>query len=178
MKILVLLIVMIFTFKLYASDNHNHSHSNLKKLVAVMNPSSGSRVSGTVTFTILENGKVKVEATITNLTPGKHGIHIHEYGDCSDAKAMSAGGHYAGEHKEHSSPESTVRHLGDLGNIEANAEGIGKLSYIDEAISKAGLESIVGRGVIIHEKEDDLKTQPTGNAGGRVACGTIGVTKI
>ena len=77
----------------------------------------------------------------------------------------------------HGSPSSKERHVGDLGNIEADKDGKAHLDYIDTMISFSGANSIIGRGVIVHEKEDDFKTQPTGNAGARVACGVVGIAK-
>ena len=118
-----------------------------------------------------------VVADISGLTPGKHGFHIHEYGDCSSDDGTSAGGHFNPNGMPHSMPTSEQRHVGDLGNIEADKDGKAHLDYFDTVISFSGKNSIVGRGLIVHEKEDDLKTQPTGAAGARVACGVIGVVK-
>jgi Cu-Zn family superoxide dismutase len=77
----------------------------------------------------------------------------------------------------HSSPSSKERHVGDLGNIEADKDGKAHFDYVDTMLSFSGKDSIIGRGVVVHEKEDDLKTQPTGAAGARVACGVIGIAK-
>lgn len=146
------------------------------KAVAVLHPASGSQVMGTVTFT-QAGSEVKVVADITGLTPGKHGFHIHEFGDCSAADASSAGGHFNPTKHQHGAPDASDRHAGDLGNIEADASGKAHLEWSDKMMKLSGDESIVGHAVIVHEKVDDLKTQPTGNAGGRVACGVIGVAK-
>jgi Cu-Zn family superoxide dismutase len=131
---------------------------------------------GVVRFETVEHG-VRVVADITGLAPGKHGFHIHEYGDCSSEDGSSAGGHFNPAGMPHSMPASEKRHAGDLGNIEADNSGKAHLDYVDAVISFTGPNSIVGRGVIVHEKEDDLKTQPTGNAGARLACGVIGIAK-
>ena len=131
---------------------------------------------GTVTFT-KANDAVQVVADVTGLTPGKHGFHIHEFGDCSATDATSAGGHFNPTHKPHGAPDAAERHAGDLGNIEADASGKAHLEWKDKVMKLTGEDSIVGHAVIVHEKADDLKTQPTGNAGGRVACGVIGVAK-
>jgi Cu-Zn family superoxide dismutase len=146
------------------------------KAIAVLLPTAGSNVTGTVTFTASGNN-VKVVADITGLTPGKHGFHIHEFGDCSDPKAASAGGHFNPAHKQHGAPDAGERHAGDLGNIEADASGKAHLEMTDSVMKFSGADSIIGHAVIVHEKADDLKTQPTGDAGGRVACGVIGVAK-
>ena len=116
-------------------------------------------------------------ADITGLKPGKHGFHIHEFGDCSDKEAKSAGGHYNPTKHEHAGPDAPMHHMGDLGNIEADASGKAHLEMKDKDLKLSGENSIIGYGVIVHEKADDLKTQPTGDAGGRVACGVIGVAK-
>jgi len=146
------------------------------KAIAVLHPTAGNNVSGTVTFAA-SGDTVKVVADITGLTPGKHGFHIHEFGDCSDPKAASAGGHFNPSHKQHGAPDASDRHAGDLGNIEADASGKAHLELTDSVMKLSGSDSIIGHAVIVHEKADDLKTQPTGDAGGRVACGVIGVAK-
>ncbi len=146
------------------------------KAIAVLGAASGSSVAGTVTFTSGSDG-VKVVADITGLKPGKHGFHIHEFGDCSAADGKSAGGHYNPTKHEHGAPDVENRHVGDLGNIEADASGKAHLEMTDKMLKLSGDNSIIGYGVIVHEKVDDLKTQPTGDAGGRVACGVIGVAK-
>lgn len=146
------------------------------KAVAVLHPTAGSNVAGTVTFTATGD-EVKVVADLTGLTPGKHGFHIHEFGDCSSPDAKSAGGHFNPGSHQHGAPDSADRHAGDLGNIEADASGKAHLEVSDKMMKLGGNDSIVGHAVIVHEKADDLKTQPTGDAGGRVACGVIGVAK-
>jgi Cu-Zn family superoxide dismutase len=110
-------------------------------------------------------------------TPGRHGFHIHEFGDCSAKDLSSAGSHFNPAMKSHGAPTDEMRHDGDMGNVVADESGKTHLEYIDRKITLDGENSIIGRAVIVHEKEDDLKTQPTGNAGGRVACGVIGKAK-
>ncbi|MEP6937094.1 MAG: superoxide dismutase family protein [Chthoniobacterales bacterium] len=146
------------------------------KAIAVLHPTTGSNVAGTVTFTA-SGDQVKVVADITGLTSGKHGFHIHEFGDCSDPKAASAGGHFNPANHQHGAPDASDRHAGDLGNIEADASGKAHLDLTDKVMKLTGSDSIIGHAVIVHEKADDLKTQPTGDAGGRLACGVIGVAK-
>lgn len=149
---------------------------DVTKAVAVLHPTTGNNVMGTVTFT-KSGDEVKVVADLTGLTPGKHGFHIHEFGDCSSPEAMSAGGHFNPTHHQHGAPDAADRHAGDLGNIEADASGKARLELTDKVLKLDGPDSIVGHAVIVHEKADDFKTQPTGNAGARVACGVIGVAK-
>ena len=149
---------------------------SITKASCVLHPTKGSEVHGTVTFEAVEKG-VHVMAHASGLKPGKHGFHIHEFGDCSSDSATSAGGHFNPTGMPHSMPSSDKRHIGDLGNIEADKDGKAHLDYVDPMLSLHGDNSIIGRGVIVHEKEDDFKTQPTGAAGARLACGVIGVSK-
>ena len=159
-----------------AQQAHQHGGASITKAIAVISPLKGSGVRGIVTFEATELG-VHVIADLTGLTPGKHGFHIHEFGDCSSDDGSSSGGHFNPAGMPHGMPSSDRRHAGDMGNIEAGTDGKAHLDYVDAVMSLSGDHSIVGRAVIVHEKEDDLKTQPTGNAGARVACGVIGVAK-
>ncbi len=148
----------------------------IKKAIAVLQPTKGSSVHGTVSYEAVENG-VHVIAYISGLTAGKHGFHIHEFGDCSADDGSSAGGHFNPGGTSHGAPTAEPRHAGDMGNIEADREGHAALDYVDHVMTLTGERSIIGHAVVVHEKEDDLKTQPTGNAGARVACGVIGIAK-
>ncbi|MDR3635827.1 MAG: superoxide dismutase family protein [Isosphaeraceae bacterium] len=151
-------------------------HGGPTKAIAVLYPTKGSTVSGTVTFTKVEHG-VRVHAHISGLTPGKHGFHIHEFGDSSSPDGKAAGGHFNPEKHQHGGRDAAKRHVGDLGNIEADANGEVDYDEVDKHLAFHGAHSILGRGLVVHEKADDLKTQPTGDAGGRVAVGVIGVAK-
>jgi Cu-Zn family superoxide dismutase len=143
------------------------------KAIAVLSSASASKVTGTVTFTKSGDG-VKVVADISGLTPGKHGFHVHEFGDCSAADATSAGSHFNPTNDPHAGHDADKRHMGDLGNLEADSSGKARLDLTDKHMK---LSAVIGKAVIVHEKADDLKTQPTGDAGGRVACGVIGDAK-
>lgn len=147
----------------------------IKKAIAILHPTQGSSVQGMVTLS-KENGNVKVVADVEGLTPGKHGFHIHEYGDCSAADATSAGGHFNPEEKGHGAPTDDERHVGDLGNIVADADGNAHLEWTDSKIALNGPHGVVGRAVVVHAGEDDLYSQPTGKAGPRSACGVIGIS--
>ncbi len=149
-------------------------HGKVEKAVAVLYPTDGNNVKGTVTFTKVQGG-VKVVADIEGLSPGKHGFHVHEYGDCTALDAKSAGGHFNPENKPHGGPSSKERHVGDLGNIIADEQGKARYEWTDPVISLSGPHSIIGRAVIVHADEDDFTSQPTGNAGARLACGVIGI---
>ena len=136
---------------------------------------SNQHVTGTVTFTQEKNG-VKAVVELTGLSPGKHGIHIHEKTDMSAKDLTSAGGHWDPEgHKQHGGPtsEADKRHAGDLGNLEADASGKAHYEVTVPGVSIGGKNDIVGHSVIVHAKEDDMKSNPAGNAGGRVAGGAI-----
>ena len=131
---------------------------------------------GEVTFTSEANG-VRVVGSFSGLTFGEHGFHIHEKGDCSAPDATSAGGHFNPATKPHAARETPERHAGDLGNLKADPYGLARVDFLDTGITLSGPNSIVGKAVIVHEKADDFKTQPTGNAGARVACGVIEAAK-
>lgn len=147
------------------------------KAGAILQPTQNSNASGWITFTSVETG-IHVKAEIKGLVPnGKHGFHVHEFGDLAKSDGMATGGHYNPTTVPHAGPHEPQRHVGDMGNLEANADGVATLDYIDKHMALNGLSSILGRGVIVHEKADDYVSQPTGNAGGRIAQGVIGVLK-
>jgi len=148
----------------------------INKAIVVLHPTEGNNVSGTITFTKTDEG-IQVVADVSGLTPGKHGFHVHEFGDCSALDATSAGGHFNPEGTKHGAPTDTERHVGDLGNLKANADGKAHLDWTDTFITFSGSHNIIGRAVIVHAGEDDLTSQPTGAAGARVACGIIGIAK-
>lgn len=140
--------------------------------ICVITPTQGNTVTGRITFTT-EEGGVRIVADLEGLTPGKHGFHIHEKGDCSAADASSAGGHFNPNGQSHGAPADVIRHLGDMGNIEADESGKAHLDYLDPAMSLSGENSIIGKSVIVHKDMDDMRTQPTGNSGARIGCGII-----
>lgn len=138
----------------------------------MLNPTKGNKTQGIVSFTKVEGG-VKIVAEVHNLTPGSHGFHIHEFGDCSSPDGMSAGGHFNPKGSKHGAPDGLDRHAGDLGNLVADDQGVAHYERVDNVITLEGPDTIVGRSVVVHANADDFQTQPTGNAGGRVACGVI-----
>lgn len=141
---------------------------------AKLEPRSGSNVSGNVTFTQVGE-MVRINGSLTGHTAGLKGWHIHEKGDCSDPKAESAGGHFNPRGHKHGGPSDAIRHAGDMGNLVVNDRGSATIDVTTGGISvsKDKPDGIIGRALIIHMGEDDLKTDPTGNAGGRAACGVI-----
>jgi len=144
---------------------------DVTKGIVMLESKSGSKVSGTIIFS-KAGDDVEATGDISGLTPGKHGLHIHEKGDCSAADAASAGGHFNPSKKHHGGPSGAERHGGDLGNIEADASGKAHVQWKGK-LSFTGADSIIGKSVVVHEKEDDFKTDPAGNSGARQACGVI-----
>lgn len=144
------------------------------KATASLQPTKGNTASGTLTFT-QQGNRVLVEGKVTGLKPNsEHGFHIHEKGDCSSGDGMSTGGHFNPLNKSHAHFSTPERHAGDLPALRADASGNATMKYEADIITvAAGPTSVVGRGLIVHAQPDDYKTQPTGNAGGRVACAVI-----
>lgn len=142
-------------------------------VIATVRPASGSQVHGEVKFTQV-GARVRVSGEIAGLSPGAHGFHIHEKGDCSAPDGMSTGGHFNPQGKKHGAPNAPDRHAGDLGNLVAGEYGKATLTMMIDGISVGkGVDGVIGRAVIVHANADDLKTDPTGNAGDRIGCGTI-----
>lgn len=130
-------------------------------------------IQGSATFTAGDDG-VEIHVSVDGAPAGTHGFHIHETGDCSAADFSSAGGHFNPTGAPHGGPEDAERHAGDLGNIEIAEDGTGHLYLTSDLISvDEGANAVVGRAVILHADADDLESQPTGAAGGRLACGVI-----
>jgi Cu-Zn family superoxide dismutase len=144
------------------------------KAVAQLEATKGNTATGTVTFE-QRGGKVVVTAEVRGLKPNaEHGFHVHEKGDCSSGDGMSAGGHFNPKGAPHGQPGHGPHHSGDIPALKADANGAAKLVWEgDELTVTDGPLSVVGRGVIVHRDPDDYKTQPTGNAGPRLACGVV-----
>jgi Cu-Zn family superoxide dismutase len=144
------------------------------RATAALQPTKGNKAFGEATFEQVGD-KVRVVLFAQNLPPEREvGFHIHEAGDCSSGDGMSAKGHFNPFGKPHGNPQSSERHAGDLPALKVAKNGRARLDVTVEGISIGqGPGDIVGRGLIIHADPDDYKTQPTGNAGARIACGVI-----
>lgn len=147
----------------------------LHQAVAVLSSTSGSSVSGTVMFEESPSGDVAITGTMIGLDTGKHGFHIHETGNCSAVDASSAGPHFSPEDDQHGakSDPADERHAGDLGNVNADERGRASIELLRSDIDFSGDNSILGRAVVVHREADDFESQPSGDAGKRIACGVI-----
>jgi superoxide dismutase, Cu-Zn family len=140
---------------------------------ALLEPTHGNLTNGTVRFT-QEGDRLLVVAKVHNLPPNtEHGFHLHEKGDCSSGDGMSTGGHFNPDGHPHG-PQNAPHHDGDMPMLKANANGVAEAAFVLQGVTvSAGAHSVVGKGLIVHKDPDDYTTQPTGNAGARVACGVV-----
>ena len=138
---------------------------------------TGNSARGTVRF-MQHGNSVRVSGELTGLKPGaEHGFHVHEKGDCSSGDGMSAGGHFNPAAKPHGQHAHGEHHVGDLPSLKADANGVARFSFESGSIAiGSGMNDVVGKGLIVHRDPDDFKTQPTGNAGPRLACAVIART--
>jgi superoxide dismutase, Cu-Zn family len=139
-------------------------------------PTKGHKTSGTLNLEFAK-GVLQVTGQISGLTPdADHGFHVHEKGDCKAPDASSAGGHFNPSSQPHGSPDAAAHHVGDMLNIHADAMGnaMVSLKLAGMTLKDGGPDDIKGKAIVVHEKADDYTTQPSGNSGGRIACGVIG----
>ena len=150
--------------------------------ICIMNPDGDSGVKGLVKLTHTQGQKCKISAEISGLTPGQHGFHIHQFGNLTQG-CVTAGPHFNPHGKTHGAPGREERHVGDLGNVTAGADGVAKYEIEDELVSLFGENTVFGRSFVVHAGVDDHGdgghelSKTTGNAGGRLACGVIGISK-
>ncbi|MCH7516845.1 MAG: superoxide dismutase family protein [Bacteroidetes bacterium] len=172
-KGILLLAISLLLFSCAKNKEETKVESDdITKAICVLHPTAGNDVRGIITFTKTEYG-IKIVADVEGLTEGKHGFHIHEFGDCSSGDGKSAGGHFNPAGVAHAGPDAEERHIGDLGNITADANGTAHADFVDSRLRIMGDYSIVGKGVILHADPDDMSSQPTGAAGARISCGVI-----
>jgi superoxide dismutase, Cu-Zn family len=134
--------------------------------------------AGTATFT-QSGGFVQMKLKATGLTPGKHGIHVHETGKCEGPDFKSAGGHFNPHGRQHGALNDAGTHAGDLPNLSVGADGTATLQATLHGVTleRGAANSLLdkdGAALVIHAREDDQKSDPAGNSGDRVACGVIG----
>ena len=153
-------------------QHEEDSGAEMPQATAMLSATDGNEAHGSVTFTMTEEG-MRVAAHFEDVPAGEHGFHIHEFGDCSSGDGKSAGGHFNPAGNDHAGPSAETRHVGDLGNITADENGVAHKDYIDPVLTFEGENSIIGKGVILHADQDDLTSQPTGAAGARISCGVI-----
>jgi Cu-Zn family superoxide dismutase len=160
-----------------AAPGKAQAGGSITKAVAQLIPTTktDSKVKGTVTFTKTAEG-IHVHGEISGLTPGEHGFHVHEFGVWNE-DGMASGGHFNPTGAPHAGHDNASRHVGDMGNIKADENGNAVVDLDDTLMSFEGPTCILGRGLVVHAKADDLKTQPSGDAGGRLAVAVIGVAK-
>ena len=158
--------------------------SQARSALCILYPDNNSGVNGLVSFH-QENysAETKIVANVRGLNPNSlHGIHVHEFGDLTQG-CTSAGAHFNPANLTHGGPRDEIRHYGDLGNVKTDEKGNGYLAMTDKLITLFGDNSVVGRSVVVHAREDDLgrggneESMKTGNAGARLACGVIGLAK-
>ncbi|XP_039262007.2 superoxide dismutase [Cu-Zn]-like [Styela clava] len=138
-------------------------------------------VKGIINFKDMGDGTCSIKGEITGLKTGQHGFHVHQYGDYTNG-CTSTGGHFNPYNKEHGGPDDTERHVGDLGNIMVDESGKATIDITDKQVKLDGEFSVVGRAIVVHADVDDLgrggfpDSKTTGHAGGRLACGVIGLS--
>lgn len=173
---IVLSLLFAFSLSLTLNAQTPSAGEDITKAIAVLQPAQGGNVHGIVSFT-QEGNNLKVVADIEGLTPGRHGFHIHQFGDLSAPDGKSAGDHFNPASERHGGPADAQHHMGDMGNIEAQSDGKAHLELTLTGVSLNGANSIIGRSVVVHEKEDDTMSQPAGNSGARIAFGVIGIAQ-
>ncbi len=170
-----LLLATIAAVSVIAKQNPPQGARTTRAVVVIV-PTVGNKVAGVLYITALDTG-VRVQGEITGLpASSKHGFHIHEFGDMTGKDGMSMGSHFNPAGVDHGLMDQTVRHAGDMGNIESDANGVAKVDLTFSGANLGGRNGIIGRGIVVHEKADD-GGQPVGNAGARIGFGVIGVAK-
>ena len=157
-----------------AAAKRDIQHVDGHEAVAVVHALGDHKVKGKVTFTQKDDG-VEIVAELTGLTPGEHGFHVHEFGDCSMADGKCAGGHFNPTGTPTAAPTTPNATSATWATSKPMTSAKPSYKRVDKLIALHGPNSVIGRSVILHAKADDMKTQPTGDAGDRIGCGTIGI---
>lgn len=168
---LLLLSIPVAAFGQGKAKHSEHEPAMPKRAVCVIMPTEGNKTRGLLTLSA-GDGFVQITGKIEGLEPGEHGFHIHEFGDLSSADGESAGAHFNPDGHKHGGPDDKERHAGDLGNVNAKANGTADVTIKAKGVK---LHFIIGRSLVVHAKPDDLKTNPSGDSGARVGVGVIGV---
>ena len=173
MKLIVAAVATLFT--LGGCQTGPAGPAEPARATAALQPVSGNKTFGEASFEELGTNKLRVSIYVQGLKPGsEHALHIHEKGDCSSADGASAGGHLNPGGKPHGNYAKGEHHAGDLPSLHANKDGRAKIeAEVTGLTIAAGESSVVGGAIIVHAQPDDYKTQPAGNAGAPIACGTI-----
>lgn len=159
-----------------ASEDAIREEDRARAAVAVLHATEGNDVNGTVRFTPADGG-VRVNAEVSGLPGDRHAYHVHLYGDCSAGDGTSAGTHFNFLGSSTNPPADIDRITGNLGDLDAGAEGKAAHDALVENASLAGPKSIIGRSVVVHASANDPEQPPIGAAGARLACGVIGIAE-
>lgn len=171
MLAMTLAMTLIGSTTIRAADDHGHDDMDSPSFgIVVLMPTKGNKVRGLLRL-VQKDDALRIVGKVVNLTPGEHGFHIHEFGDRRAADGTSAGGHFNPDGHEHGAPGSKS-HAGDFGNITANDDGV---AMVDVSTKDTSLHDILGRSFVVHAGVDDLSSQPSGDAGPRVAVGVVAV---
>jgi superoxide dismutase, Cu-Zn family len=167
-RLFLLLLSLLVATIAWGQNSRSSAHADL------MN-AQGQKI-GTAVLTPSAAG-VKIAVNARQLAPGTHAFHIHAVGKCEGPDFKSAGGHFNPDGKQHGKDNPNGPHAGDMLNFEAAPDGTAKFSIVNASVSlEQGTNSLFhegGTSLVIHEKADDYKTDPAGNAGNRIACGVI-----
>eukprot|EP00127_Corallochytrium_limacisporum_P001454 Clim_evm7s57 gene=Clim_evmTU7s57 len=155
---------------------------SMRKAICKLSPNDAQNVEGIVYFQQKEGEHCQISGKITGLSDGDHGFHVHEFGNVTQG-CVTAGGHFNPHGRTHGGPDDDERHIGDMGNVQSSG-GVAEFTKVDKVISLFGEHTILGRSVVVHADPDDLgrgghdDSKTTGHAGGRKACGVIGIDKV
>jgi superoxide dismutase, Cu-Zn family len=167
----IIVTVLVLATTVYARDNSSHNAR------AVLKDANGTQV-GTASFTEDVRGLVHVNVSVSGLSPGIHGVHIHEKGNCTGPAFASAGEHYNPLGKHHGLNNPAGPHAGDLPNLVVGKDGKGLMNVTTDRVTllpgPTTLFTSNGTSLVIHAGPDDQMSDPSGNSGGRIACGVIG----